>query len=62
MGIGCSGICKVIFAILLPPVAVLMERGCGADFIINICLTILGYIPGKLNTNTIQHTHLYVYI
>jgi len=34
-------------AIFLPPVAVLLKRGCGGDFIINILLTILGWIPGK---------------
>lgn len=47
MALEWSDICKVIFAIILPPVAVLMERGCGADFCINILLTILGYIPGN---------------
>ena len=26
------------FAIILPPVGVFLERGCGADFLINICL------------------------
>ncbi|KLJ11945.1 plasma membrane proteolipid 3, partial [Blastomyces silverae] len=42
-------ICKIIFAILLPPVGVFLERGCGADLLINICLTILGYIPGIIH-------------
>jgi uncharacterized membrane protein YqaE (UPF0057 family) len=41
-----SDICKIILAIFLPPVGVFLERGCGADFFINILLTILGYIPG----------------
>ncbi|KAJ3729566.1 UPF0057-domain-containing protein [Lentinula raphanica] len=36
-------------AILLPPVAVLLKRGCAADFWINICLSILGYIPGIIH-------------
>lgn len=36
-------------AILIPPVAVLLKRGCGADLIINICLTILGWIPGVIH-------------
>ncbi|KAG4031633.1 hypothetical protein MFRU_008g00010, partial [Monilinia fructicola] len=40
-----SDICKIILAIILPPVGVFLERGCGADFLINILLTILGYIP-----------------
>ncbi|KAK8056405.1 plasma membrane proteolipid 3 [Apiospora rasikravindrae] len=41
-----SDICKIILAIFLPPLGVFLERGCGADFFINILLTILGYIPG----------------
>ncbi|RAO72400.1 uncharacterized protein BHQ10_008412 [Talaromyces amestolkiae] len=44
-----SDICKIIFAIILPPVGVFLERGCGADLLINICLTILGYIPGIIH-------------
>ncbi|KAJ5390244.1 uncharacterized protein N7496_001312 [Penicillium cataractarum] len=40
-----SDICKIIFAIILPPLGVFLERGCGADLLINICLTILGWIP-----------------
>lgn len=41
-----SDICKIIFAVLLPPLGVFLERGCGADLLINLLLTILGYIPG----------------
>ena len=43
-----SDICKIILAVILPPLGVFLERGCGADLLINILLTILGYIPGKL--------------
>ena len=44
-----SDICKIILAILLPPLGVFLERGCGADLLINILLTILGYIPGIIH-------------
>ena len=37
-----SDIIKIICAIFLPPVGVALERGIGADFCINILLTILG--------------------
>ena len=37
-----SDICKIIFAIILPPLGVFLEVGCGASLCINICLTILG--------------------
>ncbi|ORY86944.1 hypothetical protein BCR37DRAFT_343367, partial [Protomyces lactucae-debilis] len=44
-----SDICKIIFAIFIPPIGVFLERGCGADLLINILLTILGYIPGIIH-------------
>ncbi|KAK1839867.1 Plasma membrane proteolipid 3-like protein 2 [Colletotrichum chrysophilum] len=44
-----SDICKILLAIILPPVGVFLERGCGADFFINILLTILGYLPGIIH-------------
>ncbi|KIM80741.1 hypothetical protein PILCRDRAFT_72817, partial [Piloderma croceum F 1598] len=36
-------------AIILPPLGVFLERGCGADLLINILLTILGWIPGIIH-------------
>ncbi|KZP23441.1 UPF0057-domain-containing protein [Athelia psychrophila] len=42
-------VCLYIFAILVPPIAVFFKRGCAADFWINICLTILGWIPGVIH-------------
>ncbi|EGP91400.1 plasma membrane proteolipid 3 like protein [Zymoseptoria brevis] len=44
-----SDIIKIIFAIFIPPIGVFLERGCGADLLINILLTILGYIPGIIH-------------
>jgi uncharacterized membrane protein YqaE (UPF0057 family) len=41
-----SDICKMIFAVVLPPLGVFLERGCGSDLLINILLTVLGYLPG----------------
>ncbi|KAF8321722.1 putative cation transport-related protein [Clavulina sp. PMI_390] len=46
MAFTCSDILKIIFAVILPPLGVFLERGCNSDFFINILLTILGYIPG----------------
>ncbi|KAI1005434.1 hypothetical protein K3495_g2782 [Podosphaera aphanis] len=39
----------VILAIVIPPLAVLPIAGCGADLLINIVLTILGYFPGQIH-------------
>jgi uncharacterized membrane protein YqaE (UPF0057 family) len=44
-----SDICKIVLAVILPPLGVFFERGCGADLLINILLTILGYIPGIIH-------------
>lgn len=40
---------KIILAILLPPIAVAMERGIGVQLLLNIVLTILGWIPGAIH-------------
>ncbi|CAG8528447.1 16324_t:CDS:2 [Gigaspora margarita] len=47
MALEVTDICKIIAAVFLPPLGVFFERGCGTDLLINILLTLLGYIPGK---------------
>lgn len=37
---------RIILAILLPPLGVFLQVGFGAQFWINVLLTILGYVPG----------------
>ncbi|KAF6756308.1 UPF0057-domain-containing protein [Ephemerocybe angulata] len=44
-----SDMCLYFLAIFIPPVPVFMKRGCGADVLINICLWILGWIPGVIH-------------
>lgn len=44
-----SDLVKIIIAVLLPPVGVFLEVGFGAQFWINILLTLLGYIPGIIH-------------
>jgi len=39
-------IIRVILSVLLPPLGVFLQIGIGAQFWLNILLTILGYIPG----------------
>ncbi|EGN95406.1 hypothetical protein SERLA73DRAFT_60363 [Serpula lacrymans var. lacrymans S7.3] len=36
-------------AFILPPLGVFFERGCGADLLINILLTCLGWLPGIIH-------------
>ncbi|MEH6727409.1 MAG: YqaE/Pmp3 family membrane protein [Hyphomicrobiales bacterium] len=37
---------RIILSVLLPPLGVFLQVGIGAQFWLNILLTILGYIPG----------------
>ncbi|KAK4057435.1 hypothetical protein OIO90_001504 [Microbotryomycetes sp. JL221] len=44
-----SDIVLVLVAILFPPAAAFFITGCSCDLVINLLLTILGYIPGHLH-------------
>jgi uncharacterized membrane protein YqaE (UPF0057 family) len=46
---GISKVLLVVLAILLPPLAVFLKEGVGGSLILNIILTILGYIPGMIH-------------
>jgi uncharacterized membrane protein YqaE (UPF0057 family) len=39
----------VILAILLPPLAVGLTNGVGGSLVLNIILTIIGYVPGVIH-------------
>lgn len=39
----------VILAIFLPPLGVLIKRGLDAQFVINILLTLFGWLPGIIH-------------
>ena len=41
--------CLYFLAVILPPLAVFLKTGCGANFLINILLSILGWIPGVIH-------------
>lgn len=43
---GPADLVRILLAILLPPLGVLFQVGLGAQFRIDILLTLLGYIPG----------------
>lgn len=40
---------NVVLAILLPPVGIFMNEGVGVTLIINILLTIVGWVPGSIH-------------
>lgn len=40
---------EIILAVLLPPLAVGLRKGIGGAFLLNILLTIIGWIPGVIH-------------
>lgn len=40
---------RIIFAILLPPVAVALDRGLGFQFVLSVVLTLIGWLPGVIH-------------
>ncbi|KAJ5659674.1 plasma membrane proteolipid 3 [Penicillium longicatenatum] len=41
--------CTILLAFFLPPLAILLNNGCGASVLINICLLFLGWFPGVIH-------------
>ncbi|KAI0336793.1 UPF0057-domain-containing protein [Cubamyces sp. BRFM 1775] len=44
-----SDVLLIIVAIIFPPAAAAFITGCSCDLLINILLTLLGYLPGHLH-------------
>ena len=44
-----STLIKILIAFFLPPISVLMTNGFGLQFLFNILLCLLFYIPGSLH-------------
>ena len=40
---------RILLSILLPPLGVFLQVGLGAQFWLNVLLTLLGYIPGVVH-------------
>ncbi|KAK7954211.1 hypothetical protein PG984_004010 [Apiospora sp. TS-2023a] len=53
-----SGVLLILITILFPPAGVFMVSGCGADLFVNICLTILGVIPGHIHAFYLEYVYL----
>ncbi|KAI2779588.1 plasma membrane proteolipid 3 [Daldinia loculata] len=52
-----SAILIVLITILFPPIGVWAVAGCGADLLINICLTVLGYLPGHIHAFYLEYVY-----
>lgn len=40
---------RIILSVIIPPLGVFLQVGFGAQFWINVLLTLLGYIPGLIH-------------
>ncbi|KAF4995531.1 plasma membrane proteolipid 3 [Fusarium heterosporum] len=54
---GISGVLLVLITIFFPPVGVWMISGCGMDLFINICLTLLGFLPGHIHAFYLEYVY-----
>ncbi|KAF2841359.1 hypothetical protein M501DRAFT_1000534 [Patellaria atrata CBS 101060] len=52
-----SAILLIIITIFFPPIGVWAVADCGADLLINIALTILGYFPGHVHAFYIEYVY-----
>ncbi|KZF20345.1 hypothetical protein L228DRAFT_270422 [Xylona heveae TC161] len=50
-------LCIIIITLLLPPLGVFLVAGCGADLLINILLTLLGYFPGHIHAFYVEYVY-----
>ncbi len=48
------GLWRIVITIILPPLGVLLGKGFGWAFIINILSTLLGYISGLIHSFSVQ--------
>lgn len=48
------GIIQILITIILPPLAVLISHGLGKQFLINVLLTLLGWLPGVIHAFYVQ--------
>lgn len=42
-------ILKILAAIVVPPLGVFLTLGIGPAFLLNLCLTLLGWVPGVIH-------------
>ena len=44
-----SDLLRVLLSVLLPPLGVFLQEGIGAQFWLNVLLTLFGYVPGLVH-------------
>ncbi|KAK5014931.1 hypothetical protein BJ546DRAFT_1061067 [Cryomyces antarcticus] len=51
------GIVLVIITIIFPPLGVYLVSDCGADLLINVVLTCLGFLPGHIHAFYVEYVY-----
>ncbi|KAI8843212.1 putative cation transport-related protein [Chytriomyces cf. hyalinus JEL632] len=59
MSITCTlgDILEILLALVFPPAAVLVKEGCGWDFVLNIILCCIFYLPGLIHALLVLQNH-----
>ncbi|CAK7206022.1 hypothetical protein SEUCBS139899_008805 [Sporothrix eucalyptigena] len=52
-----SAVFLILVTIIFPPIGVYAVAGCGADLLVNICLTILGVFPGHIHAFYLEYVY-----
>ncbi|CAI6298426.1 unnamed protein product [Periconia digitata] len=47
----------ILVTLFIPPLGVFFVAGCGMDLLINILLTILGYLPGHVHAFYVEYVY-----
>ncbi|GAA5981269.1 hypothetical protein JCM11641_005629 [Rhodosporidiobolus odoratus] len=50
----------IILTFFMPPLTVFLERGCSLDFVLNLILTCLGFLPGLFESPIVYDASSYV--
>ncbi|RAL01915.1 YqaE/Pmp3 family membrane protein [Aspergillus ibericus CBS 121593] len=53
----CSMLCLILITLFVPPLGVFLISGCSVDLLINILLTILGYLPGHIHAFYLEYVY-----
>ncbi len=52
-----TDVCTLILAVLLPPVAVFLEEGCGTQLLLNVILCCFAWFPGIIHALWVCSKH-----
>ncbi|KAK9459985.1 uncharacterized protein V1516DRAFT_678572 [Lipomyces oligophaga] len=52
-----SSLIVILASLFIPPLGILFISGCSVDFVVNIALTMLGYLPGLLHALYLEYVY-----